>query len=133
LGLRLSLLYRGALLIVDFAHNMLLSVPSKRRLGQNVPGAEVDAGKRFRERLAYFRRQRNWTLADLAEEMGLTREVVAAWEQGRAIRVDVSRLVALADALNVSLDELCGRTVRASSQRADAEKVSSLDDPGRSA
>ena len=98
-----------------------------------MPGAEVDAGKRFRERLAYFRRQRNWTLADLAEEMGLTREVVAAWEQGRAIRVDVSRLVALADALNVSLDELCGRTVHASSQRADAEKVSSLDDPGRSA
>jgi transcriptional regulator with XRE-family HTH domain len=112
---------------------MLLSLSSKRWLGQNVPGAEVDAGKRFRERLAYFRRQRNWTLADLAEEMGLAREVVAAWEQGRAIRVDVSRLVALADALNVSLDELCGRTVRASSQRADAEKVSSLDDPGRSA
>lgn len=93
----------------------------------------MDAGKRFRERLAYFRRRRNWTQADLAEEMGLSREVVAAWEQGRTIGEDVSRLVALADALNVSLDDLCGRTIHASSQRASAEKVSSLDDPGRSA
>src|SRR5262249_42156496 len=96
-------------------------------------GPEVDAGKRFSERLAYFRRQRNWTLADLDEEMGLNRGVVGAGGRGRGVRVDVSRLVALADALNVSLDELCGRTVRASSQRADPEKVSSLDDPGRSA
>jgi transcriptional regulator with XRE-family HTH domain len=101
----------------------------------------VDAGKRFSERLAHFRRQRNWTLADLAEELGLTREVLTAWEQGRAIGEDVSRLVALANALDVSLDELCGRTVHASSEgssersseRKDAERVASLDDPGRSA
>ena len=93
----------------------------------------MDAGKRFRERLAYFRRQRNWTQADLAEEMGLSREVVAAWEQGRTIGEDVSRLVALADALDVSLDDLCGRTIHASSERKNAERVASLDDPGRSA
>ena len=93
----------------------------------------MDAGKLFRERLAHFRRQRNWTVADLAEELGLTREVVMAWEQGRAIGEDVSRLVALANALDVSLDELCGRTVHASPERTNAERVTSLDDPGRSA
>ena len=93
----------------------------------------MDAGKRFSERLAHFRKRRTWTLAELAEETGLTREVVAAWEQGRTIGEDVSRLVALADALDVSLDELCGRTVHATSECADAEKVTSLDDTGRSA
>ncbi len=93
----------------------------------------MDAGKRFSERLAHFRRQRNWTLADLAQEMGLTREIVAAWEQGRAIGQDVSRLVALADALNVSLDELCGRTPHAPAGRTDPGRFTALGEPGRSA
>ena len=68
------------------------------------------AAERFRQRLADFRRRLDLTQAELAERIGLTREVVASWEQGRTIGEEVSRLVAVADALNVSLDDLCGRT-----------------------
>ena len=73
-------------------------------------GGAVYAAERFRQRLADSRRRLNLTQAELAERIGLTREVVASWEQGRTIGEEVSRLVAVADALNVSLDDLCGRT-----------------------
>ena len=86
----------------------------------------MDAGNRFRESLADFRKRRNWTQEELAERTGLTRETVAAWEQGRALGEAVRKLVAVADALGVGLDDLCGRTAPKAPEQAIAETVISL-------
>jgi transcriptional regulator with XRE-family HTH domain len=86
----------------------------------------VDAASRFQECLIVFRKRRNWTQEELGERTGLTRETVGAWEQGRAMGDAVNKLVAVADALGVSLDELCGRSVPRAPERAIAETVVSL-------
>ena len=86
----------------------------------------MDAAKRFRESLADLRKRRNWTQEELGERTGLTRETVAAWEQGRAMGEAVNKLVAVADALEVTLDELCGRSTRRAPELAVAETVVAL-------
>jgi len=85
----------------------------------------VDAANRFKGSLADFRKRRNWTQEELAERTGLTRETVAAWEQGRALGEAVRKL-AVADALGVSLDDLCGRTAPKAPEHAIAESVIAL-------
>ncbi|HNX61899.1 MAG TPA: helix-turn-helix transcriptional regulator [Candidatus Limiplasma sp.] len=37
----------------------------------------------MKERIRKFRRQMKWTQADFATRMGVTRDVVASWENGR--------------------------------------------------
>jgi transcriptional regulator with XRE-family HTH domain len=86
----------------------------------------LDAAKRFRESLADLRKRRNWTQEELGARTGLTRETVAAWEQGRAMGEAVNKLVAVADALGVTLDELCGRSIRRAPELAIAETVVAL-------
>ena len=86
----------------------------------------MDAAKRFRESLVDLRKRRHWTQEQLGERTGLTRETVAAWEQGRAMGEAVNKLVAVADALGVRLDELCGRSIRKTPEHAIAETVASL-------
>ena len=86
----------------------------------------MDAANRFKGSLADFRKRRNWTQEELAERTGLTRETVAAWEQGRALGEAVRKLVAVADALGVSLDDLCGRTAPKAPEHAIAESVIAL-------
>ena len=86
----------------------------------------MDAANRFKGSLADFRKRRNWTQEELAERTGLTRETVAAWEQGRALGEAVRKLVAVADALGVSLDDLCGRTTPKAPEHAIAESIIAL-------
>jgi len=86
----------------------------------------LDAAKRFRGNLADLRKRRNWTQQELGARTGLTRETVAAWEQGRAMGEAVSKLVAVADALGVTLDELCGRSTRRTPELTIAETVVGL-------
>ena len=60
------------------------------------------------ERFARVRRSKDLTQAELAKRAGVRLRSLQEWEQGTRIpRFD--RVVQLADALGVSLDELAGR------------------------
>lgn len=62
----------------------------------------------FREELPRARKARGWSQEDLAARVGVSRQAVSKWETGDAAP-DLQKLVALADALDMSLDTLCGR------------------------
>ncbi len=62
----------------------------------------------FEERLLEIRKNRAMSQEVLAEKIGVSRQAVSKWETGDA-QPDYAKLIALADALEVSLDYLCGR------------------------
>lgn len=62
----------------------------------------------FEERLVQLRKARGMSQEELAEKVGVSRQAVSKWETGDA-QPDYVKLMALADALEVSLDDLCGR------------------------
>jgi len=59
--------------------------------------------------LPQIRKLRGLSQESLAEQIGVSRQAVSKWETGEAMP-DYVKLMALADALNVSMDELCGRS-----------------------
>lgn len=63
---------------------------------------------KFEERLLSARKNRGMSQEILAEKIGVSRQAVSKWETGDA-QPDYTKLIALADALEVSLDYLCGR------------------------
>lgn len=65
----------------------------------------------FEERLLEIRKNRGMSQETLAEKIGVSRQAVSKWETGEA-QPDYGKLIALADALEVSLDYLCGREPR---------------------
>lgn len=65
----------------------------------------------FEERLLEIRKSRGMSQEVLAEKIGVSRQAVSKWETGEALP-DYTKLIALADALEVSLDYLCGREPR---------------------
>lgn len=65
----------------------------------------------FKEALYQFRRERGLNQEQLAEKIDVSRQAVSKWETGEA-SPDLPNLLALADALDVSLDTLCGRADR---------------------
>ena len=65
----------------------------------------------FKEMLFQLRRERGLNQEQLAEQIGVSRQAVSKWETGEA-SPDLPNLLALADALDVSLDVLCGRAER---------------------
>jgi transcriptional regulator with XRE-family HTH domain len=70
-----------------------------------------DEKQLFRElgaRIAGFRKEHGLTQTQLADELGLTQQMVASYEVGRR-RVPVSLLPAIAEALAVSLEQLIGQ------------------------
>lgn len=62
----------------------------------------------FREVLTRTRKARGLSQEELASRLGVSRQAVSKWETGDA-QPDLARLVALADALEISLDVLTGR------------------------
>lgn len=62
-------------------------------------------GEPIGERVRHHRKQRGMSMAELADEWGKTREIVAGVESG-AINVDPGELPRLADILGVSVDHL---------------------------
>lgn len=62
----------------------------------------------FREVLTRTRKARGLSQEELAARLGVSRQAVSKWETGDA-QPDLARLVALADALEISLDVLTGR------------------------
>lgn len=64
----------------------------------------------FNEILARERKVRGLNQEDLAARIQVSRQAVSKWETGDAMP-DLNKLLALADALDISLDTLCGRDV----------------------
>lgn len=62
----------------------------------------------FSQRLSQSRKARGMSQESLAQQVGVSRQAVSKWETGEALP-DLPRLLAIADALELSLDDLCGR------------------------
>lgn len=62
----------------------------------------------FNEILSQERKRRGLSQEDLAGMVNVSRQAVSKWETGDAMP-DLPKLLALADALDISLDVLCGR------------------------
>lgn len=62
----------------------------------------------FHENLVKFRKLRGFSQEQLAEKVNVSRQAVSKWENAETVP-DMVRLSALADVLEVSMDELCGR------------------------
>ena len=60
--------------------------------------------------LKALRKKKTWSQQKLAEAAGLSYVTITKIEQGRAKEPTLPTLVKLADALDVSLDDLVGRT-----------------------
>lgn len=63
----------------------------------------------FSEILIQRRKQLGLSQEALAEKIQVSRQAVSKWETGEAMP-DMTKLMALADALEMTLDALCGRT-----------------------
>ena len=62
----------------------------------------------FHEHLARRRKALGLSQEELAAKIGVSRQAVSKWETGDVVP-DLNRLLALAEALDTSLDALCGR------------------------
>lgn len=67
-----------------------------------------EVGQTIGIRLKALRAERKLSLQTLADRCGLTKSHIWEMEQGRAINPTISTAVAVASALGVSLDYLCG-------------------------
>lgn len=79
----------------------------------------------FAERLKVARQARNFTQVHVANLLGVTPRVYNRWEKGVATP-HLETLVALADVLQVSLDELTGRTDDAGERAEPTDKLHRL-------
>ena len=62
----------------------------------------------FRDMLVKARKEKGYNQEELAERIGVSRQAVSKWETGDS-QPALAQLIALADALDISLDILCGR------------------------
>ena len=74
----------------------------------------------FGESLSRLRRARGLNQEDLAAQVQVSRQAISKWENDDAMP-DLPKLLAVADALEISLDELCGREAYAAAPAAAAE------------
>lgn len=69
------------------------------------------------QHLAAIRKERGFTQVELAEKLGVIQSVVSSYERGR-VRPHPDALIKIAEVLNVSLDNLLGRTREKTSSAA---------------
>jgi transcriptional regulator with XRE-family HTH domain len=67
--------------------------------------------QRLGERLLMYRRRKGWTQRQLADRSGVSHISIARIERGQIPFVSVDVISRLADALDVSLDQITGRVV----------------------
>lgn len=91
-----------------------------------IPASSTNVVRTFRKTLAALRKAKGWSQDALAAHSGLSRETIAALEQGRQMDKPILKLVAIAQALGVSLDALFGRTPRVPPEAAMAERLVAL-------
>ncbi len=75
----------------------------------------------FHQHLAQRRKALGLSQEELAAKIGVSRQAVSKWETGDVVP-DLNRLLALADALDTSLDALCGREAAEPPAAAPAEQ-----------
>ena len=63
----------------------------------------------FAKRLKELRKKAGWSQQKLAEKAGLSYNVITKIEQGAAKNPNILTMIKLADAFNISLDELVER------------------------
>lgn len=63
----------------------------------------------FDKRLKQLRKKAGWSQQKLAEKAGLSYNVITKIEQGAAKNPNIQTMIKLADAFQVSLDEIVGR------------------------
>lgn len=63
------------------------------------------------ERIRKYRKEKGWTQSQLAEEADLCTVYISSYETGRWLP-SLLNIIAIADALNVSLDDIVGRKVK---------------------
>jgi transcriptional regulator with XRE-family HTH domain len=78
--------------------------------------------KQLGGRIAQLRKRQGLTQVQLAEQLGLTQQMVASYEVGRR-RVPVSLLPQIADTLAASLDELVGKKAGQPAKRGPAPHI----------
>lgn len=64
------------------------------------------------EAIRKARKSKGYTISDLARKAGITFQTLIKWEKGDTYP-NLFNLIPIADVLNISLDELVGRTVKA--------------------
>ncbi len=74
----------------------------------------------LKERLIQERKARGFSQEELAVQIGVSRQAVSKWETGDALP-DLPKLIALAEALNISMDALCGREISSASPSPEKE------------
>ncbi len=62
----------------------------------------------FHENFFKYRKAKGFTQEEMAEKMEVSRQSVSKWENGEAVP-DLSKVIKIAELLEVSVDELCGR------------------------
>lgn len=82
----------------------------------------------FREVLQQTRKIKGWSQEDLAERVQVSRQAVSKWETGDAMP-DLPKLLALAEALDISLDALCGRETPSADSFSSAAEPSTAPKP----
>lgn len=60
---------------------------------------------RIASNIKYFRDRNHWTLEELAEKVGVSRQALAKWEQGKSLP-DVVNCARLAQVYEIPVDEL---------------------------
>ena len=63
----------------------------------------------FGQRLRAFRKNENWTQQDLADMIGVSTQAISKWETDAGMP-DISQIIPLSRALNISTDTLLGVT-----------------------
>ena len=63
---------------------------------------------KFNENLVKYRKLKGFTQEEMAEKMQVSRQSISKWENGEAVP-ELTKIIKLADILEVSLDVLCGR------------------------
>jgi len=63
----------------------------------------------FAKRLKELRKKAGWSQQKLAEKAGLSYNVITKIEQGAAKNPNIQTMIKLADAFQISIDELLGR------------------------
>lgn len=62
----------------------------------------------FNECLLKRRKEKGISQEELADQMGVSRQAISKWETGESMP-DATKLMALSEVLDISLDELCGK------------------------
>lgn len=82
-----------------------------KKIQRELPPIEIKDGLTVAERLTDIRKNRGYTQLELAERVGITREVLASYELGRA-RIYDEMIYRLATALDVTTDRILGKEER---------------------